>query len=298
MKVVLNEGLPLNESVLSAIQAGADIAAQIEGISRPCAISLTVINDEEMRHHNAALRGIDRTTDVLSFPTVSYPQGKTAGQCDELLRQEYDDELDACFLGDILLSLPRAQAQAEEYGHSLERETVYLVIHGICHLFGYDHITAEDQKQMRQMEEAVMHDIGLARIDLSPTDQQLLQSAVEAMANAYAPYSHFTVGAAILGTNSTIYTGCNVENASFGLTNCAERTAIFNAISQGCRNFSAIAIASKGSAPWPCGACRQVLNEFSPALRILVTWDGHVAISSLQELLPHGFGPQQLPSNT
>jgi cytidine deaminase len=93
-----------------------------------------------------------------------------------------------------------------------------------------------------------------------------------------------------------VFTGINVENASFGLTNCAERTAVFKAVSEGEKKFTTIAIAAEHAAPWPCGACRQVLNEFAPNLRVLVTWEGsHVSEATLAQLLPHGFGPAELP---
>ena len=102
------------------------------------------------------------------------------------------------------------------------------------------------------------------------------------------------VGAALLCADGRVFQGCNIENASFGLTNCAERTAMFKAVSEGAREFTAIAIASRDAAPWPCGACRQVLNEFAPNIRVLVTWQGGTESATLPELLPHGFGPQQL----
>ena len=86
--------------------------------------------------------------------------------------------------------------------------------------------------------------------------------------------------------------GCNVENASYGLTNCAERTAIFKAVSEGAKNFTAIAIAAMEMPPWPCGACRQVLSEFCGDIRVLVSWgEDEVAQSSLSALLPHSFSP-------
>ena len=99
---------------------------------------------------------------------------------------------------------------------------------------------------------------------------------------------------AALSARRTLYTGCNVENASFGATNCAERTAIFKAVSEGRRSFESIAIAAGPSAPWPCGICRQVMNEFSPGMRVMVTWDGGYDAMPLSDLLPHGFGPESL----
>ena len=126
------------------------------------------------------------------------------------------------------------------------------------------------------------------------TDERLLEMAVEMRKFSYVPYSHYAVGAALLGKDGRVFTGCNVENAAYGNTLCAERTALCKAVSEGAREFKAIAIASSGSAPFPCGACRQSLYEFAPELRVLVTWDGNVRKTTLRELLPEGFGPVSL----
>ena len=101
------------------------------------------------------------------------------------------------------------------------------------------------------------------------TRHQLIMQACSVRERAYARYSHFEVGAALLTDTGQIVTGCNVENSSYGLTNCAERTAVFSAVAQGQQRFLAIAIASSGGVP-PCGACRQVLAEFAPDLLILL----------------------------
>ena len=128
------------------------------------------------------------------------------------------------------------------------------------------------------------------------TDERLLEMAVEMLERSYVPYSHYPVGAALLGRDGKVYTGCNVENAAYGNTLCAERTALCKAISEGAREFEAIAIAAKTSAPYPCGACRQALNEFAPALRVLViSGDGEIDKTTLPALLPHGFGPKDIP---
>ena len=126
------------------------------------------------------------------------------------------------------------------------------------------------------------------------TDEKLLEMAVEMRRYSYVPYSHYAVGAALLGKDGRVFTGCNVENAAYGNTLCAERTALCKAVSEGAREFEAIAIASSGSAPFPCGACRQSLYEFAPELRVLVTWDCNVRKNTLRELLPEGFGPASL----
>ena len=123
---------------------------------------------------------------------------------------------------------------------------------------------------------------------------QLLDAAREAGKNAYAPYSGYHVGAAVLADNGEIFTGCNVENASYGLTNCAERTAIFKAVSSGVRKIKAIAIAGPvgGSPAYPCGACRQVIAEFAEAadMPIYVSTGAESSETyTLAELLPKGF---------
>ncbi|MDD6051518.1 MAG: cytidine deaminase [Clostridiales bacterium] len=145
------------------------------------------------------------------------------------------------------------------------------------------------------MEEKILTAIGQTREGRGfVSDETLLSLAREAMKRSYSPYSKYPVGAALLCADGRIFQGCNIENAAFGLTNCAERTAMFKAISEGATEFTAIAIAAKGSAPWPCGACRQVLNEFAPGIRVLITWDGGQDEMRLDDLLPHGFGPKSL----
>jgi cytidine deaminase len=111
---------------------------------------------------------------------------------------------------------------------------------------------------------------------------------------AYAPYSGYRVGAALLSASGQVFTGCNVENAVYPLGLCAERVAVFKAISEGEHHFTAIAVATENGGT-PCGACRQVLSEFSPDLRILlVDAKGHVRETSLRALLPEPFGPRDL----
>ena len=268
-----------------------------EGVTQPLAVHVILTDDEDIRTVNAQFRGIDRSTDVLSFPTVNYPNGKTARHCEKRLRAEYDPELGGCMIGDILISYEHAQAQAAEYGHSVRRELCYLFAHGLFHLMGYDHMEPEEQKEMRSMEEKALHMAGISREETaSPvSDEELLQLAQIALKNSYSPYSHYPVGAALLSLSGRVYLGCNIENASFGLTNCAERTALFKAVSEGEHEFTTIAIASAGSMPYPCGACRQALNEFAPNLRVLVIdGEGHVDKTTLPALLPHGFGPKDV----
>ena len=133
-------------------------------------------------------------------------------------------------------------------------------------------------------------------------DKELSKAALEAREAAYAPYSGFMVGAALLGKNGVVYKGCNVENASYSPTNCAERTAFFKAVSEGEREFQTIAIAGgkKGEVLdfcSPCGVCRQVMMEFCDpeTFRILlVRSEEEYLVKTLKELLPMGFGPGNL----
>ena len=127
------------------------------------------------------------------------------------------------------------------------------------------------------------------------TRDELIQAAIAAREQAYAPYSGYKVGAAILVENGKIVTGCNVENVSYGLTNCAERTAVFKAVSEGHRKVDAVVVAT-GNAGSPCGACRQVLAEFAGDVPVwLVDTDGNGRQTTLHKLLPDHFGPEHLP---
>lgn len=120
------------------------------------------------------------------------------------------------------------------------------------------------------------------------TDPRLLDASADARAKAYAPYSTFAVGAALLTDDGRVFTGCNVENVSYGLTMCAERVAVGSAVTHGAVNFRALALTSDSKEPVvPCGACRQVLAEFAPNLRILSsTVSGESAEFRLEVLLP------------
>lgn len=122
------------------------------------------------------------------------------------------------------------------------------------------------------------------------TVARIIRAARDVQERAYAPYSHFRVGAALLGEDGTVYTGCNVENASYGLTICAERNAIFHAVACGCRHFTALLITGDSKdLTAPCGACRQVMAEFSIPEIILVRPDDSYETFTLQQLLPLNF---------
>ena len=128
------------------------------------------------------------------------------------------------------------------------------------------------------------------------TREELKAAAVVMLDRAYCPYSHFPVGAALECSDGTVFTGCNIENAAYGAAICAERTAVAKAVSEGHRDFVRIVIAGR-SADFcvPCGTCRQVLREFAPDMEVIcLNGAGEELCLTLEDLLPHSFGPEYL----
>ena len=125
--------------------------------------------------------------------------------------------------------------------------------------------------------------------------ENLIRAARDGRSQSYNPYSHFSVGAALLCDDGTIVKGCNIENVSYGLTNCAERTAIFKAVSEGHRELQAIAIVADTEGPCaPCGACRQVIGEFQIPIIIMANMKGNYRVATLDELLPFAFHSEHM----
>ena len=128
------------------------------------------------------------------------------------------------------------------------------------------------------------------------TEKELIQAAVEMLDKAYVPYSHFPVGAALECGDGTVYTGCNIENAAFPCTICAERAAIFKAVSEGHRTFRRIVVAGRSEKFCvPCGSCRQVMRDFAPEMEVIcLNGKGAARQYTLRQLLPESFGPEYL----
>lgn len=265
-----------------------------EGLPTKCQTTFIITDDVGIQGINRSQRGVDAPTDVLSFPSTDYPRGETARHHINRLRREIDDQTGCIHLGDIIISLPRAAEQAMAYGHSVLREVGFLYVHGVLHLMGYDHETEAQRTAMRAMEEAIMEKTGLSR-SLTDIDMEMLDGAREAMNAAYAPYSKYKVGACIRTSDGRLFKGCNVENASYGMTICAERNAMTTAVTEGMHAVEAVAIVAEGAMPFPCGACRQFMREFGRDIRILITNDERVEITTLEALLPESFGPESLP---
>ena len=132
---------------------------------------------------------------------------------------------------------------------------------------------------------------------MTETDKKLLTEAKRVREFAYCPYSNFAVGAAVLGASGEIYGGCNVENASYSVTNCAERTAIYNAISSGEEDILALAVVAESAQPVPpCGACRQVIAEMRIPHILMANLAGDVKEMTLSELLPDAFSGEEILS--
>lgn len=152
-----------DENVLTAVKLcaleealGCFVDADVE-----LAIEFTAVSEEEIRALNASMRGVDKVTDVLSFPTLDGIKGR------KILKKEfpYDvDEEDRLLIGSVAICEARAKEQAEEYGHSYERELHYLLVHGVMHCLGYDHIEDEDKAEMRSQEEKVLGALGITRV--------------------------------------------------------------------------------------------------------------------------------------
>ena len=266
-----------------------------EGIEN-AGFAVRITDAETVRSLNREMRNIDQTTDVLSFPTIQFPKGRTARDCPKRLRREYDPYLGYVNLGDCVINLERARSQAEEYGHSLTRELGYLTAHSAFHLMGYDHMNEEEKSAMREMEERALGAAVVTRDLGDMSYDELFALACEAMQSAYSPYSKFKVGACILAEDGRTFKGCNFENASYGATICAERCAAGNAIVNGARRFKAIAVVGSTAVAWPCGICRQVLREFSDySIPVIVGEYGKgYLVKTLGELLPEALTPEDL----
>ena len=282
---VETENVPPSQELTEAVLAAVHAVIDAEGINGryPC---IVLTDDESVRICNRDFRSVDRPTDVLSFP---------ADEGDALLTAPDG------FLGDIMISVPTAERQAEELGHSTAREISFLTVHGMLHLLGYDHIEPDDELRMLERQRAIIAKIENNHLskgnDMKGSFdksrlKEMLTLSEKARERAYVPYSGFRVGACILGRSGKYYLGCNIENAAYSPTNCAERTALFKAVSEGELEFSAVAIISDSEHhTYPCGVCRQVLAEFcsSDMPVICANRNGDFIETTLGALLPMAF---------
>lgn len=146
--------LELTEELTELVERVCAYTLESEEFGAPAEISVTFVDNEEIQRLNAQHRNIDRVTDVLSFPMLDF---------DEAAEEEIDPDTGETVLGDIVISLERASAQAEEYGHSLSREVAFLTAHSMLHLLGYDHETADEEKEMFDKQEKILSELGITR---------------------------------------------------------------------------------------------------------------------------------------
>lgn len=296
--------VPVGHALELLLARVGDQALAAAALPEEVEIGVALVDDARIKEMNRTYRGIDAPTDVLAFALNE--RGKDDPWPDEREQEPY--------LGDVAISLETAARQAAEAGHSLEREVAWLLAHGILHLAGYDHDKEQGALLMRAKEREILAGAGLesgkrrraagrkvglagerARAFLAEQGIEaagLLAAAWEARNYAYAPYSGLAVGAAILGRSGEVYKGCNVENASYGLTLCAERGALAQAILGGERGLAAVAVVAQGPGPvTPCGACCQALAEFGKNLVVIAQKDRgeDYVVFSLEDLFPAPF---------
>ena len=377
MKIIFSDDqdeVKVPKEAVALLKKGLQAVAKLHKLSAETEVSVSLVSDEVIHVLNKDYRGIDRPTDVLSFAL------------DEAEEPQEFGGPNAHLLGDIIISAETAVRQGEEYGHGLNRELVYLGVHSLLHLLGYDHMNKADKAVMRQEEEKALQLIHLSQADLDrsagnadpdhfavavvdavqekktkkpaimktekqtkngkgkaekqtkktaenekrkeisadkpktekekkkvqsksskegenvmgrkkekETDkaiQKLFKKALKTRENAYVPFSKFKVGAALLTKSGDIFTGCNVENSSFGLTVCAERVAMFNAAAAGVRPGEItmlLVAADTEDVTSPCGACRQVMAEFEIPVIVMANVRGDMRTVTLDELLPFSF---------
>ena len=158
-QIILETEVEVSDSVTSQIETVIRAALEAQQVKLPCEISVLLTDDEGIHQINLDMREVDRPTDVLSFPMFDLEPG-VPPEGEEYL----DPATDLCPLGDMCISLERAAAQAQEFGHSLEREICYLTVHSVLHLLGYDHLDEGPMKaQMREREEAILSELGITR---------------------------------------------------------------------------------------------------------------------------------------
>ena len=158
-EIILETEVDVSQAVTDQIESVIRTALEEQGVELPCEISVLLTDDEGIHQINLDMRGVDRPTDVLSFPMFELEPGIPPEGEDYL-----DPESELCPLGDMCISLERAEAQASEFGHSVEREICYLTVHSVLHLLGYDHLDEGPMKaQMREREEAILEKLGITR---------------------------------------------------------------------------------------------------------------------------------------
>lgn len=249
-------------------------------------VSLSLMSADEIAALNKEYRETNEATDVLSFPMWEAADGSFQPPSDwEVLP-----------LGDIVVCPQVVAKNAAENGRSFEAETALVILHGLLHLTGHDHDTEERKAEMWKLQDAMVSSFldesgGTTTHSIDEAAARgLIEAARAARERAYAPYSHFKVGAALLFRDGRVVSGCNVENASYGLSLCAERNAMTTAVTMGEEEpLAAAIVGERGECCPPCGACRQFLAEFGLDMDIILEDGDKMKFYKLRELLPADF---------
>lgn len=245
-------------------------------------VSLSLVSDDEIHKLNKEYRKIDRPTDVLTF---AYREA------------DFNPNDPIIDLGSILISPSIAKKQAKEYKHPYERELAFLFIHGLLHIFGYDHMKEEDAKIMYPLQNQILNSLPF---DFYTNKKKMVKNLFEAQSHSISPYSKFRVGAVLCMKDGKYLQGFNIENSAFGCTMCAERVALFHAYASGYRkeDIASIGVLTDSSnVATCCGSCRQVMSELmnlNAAVYIFNKDASKEMITTVEGLLPNVFTPEDL----
>ncbi len=242
-------------------------------------LSLSLVNAKEQQELNNKYRQINRPTDVLTFP---YEQNNT------------DVIID---LGSIIICPEIAKKQAKEYDHPFERELAFLFIHGLLHIFGYDHIKEDEAKVMYELQNSLLNNLPY---DFYTDMTKLKKELNKAQNMSIAKYSHFRVGAVVVTKDFKYHLGFNIENASYPATVCAERVALFSTYAQGYKKEDIVAlgcITDSKHIGTCCGVCRQVMSELMPMHAPVYIYSANfkeMLRTTVSGLLPFAFTSEDL----
>ncbi|HIU70846.1 MAG TPA: cytidine deaminase [Candidatus Enterosoma merdigallinarum] len=244
-------------------------------------VSLSLLSVEEQKALNKAYRGIDKETDVLTF---AYEETSV-------------EQLPLVDLGTITICPEVAKRQAREFSHPYPRELCFLFIHGLLHIFGYDHQTAEESETMFSLQNELLNTLPH---DFYTNLKRLEKELLKAQEKAIVPYSNFRVGAIVVTRDGRYIPGFNIENSSFPATCCAERVALYSAYAQGYGKDDIVSlgcITDSKNLGTCCGVCRQVMSELMHPYCPVYIYSGdrkkHL-FTTVEGLLPNAFSKEDL----
>lgn len=259
-----------------------DFTLEKLGKEKDYEVSLSLVSDEEIHRLNLQYRKIDRPTDVLTF---AYREA------------DFNPDDPIIDLGSILISPSIAKRQAKEYHHPYERELAFLFIHGLLHIFGYDHMKEEDAKIMYPLQNDILNHLPY---DFYTSQKKMVKELTEAKSKALATYSGFHVGAVVLTKDGKYHQGFNIENAAYSVTMCAERVALYHTYAQGYTKDDIVSmgvITDSNHVGTCCGSCRQVMSELMDLNAFVYIYNQDASqhlFTTVKNLLPFTFTKEDL----